>query len=392
MVAPARLSPQALPRAASARETPRAVPGGVRRRRAGRTNPSSGALVESTEPSVTTRGASPSDLTIPFVASPDARGQAPIERFLTTLPAAPSLASLERFPSIRRVVEAELSLHIQRGCETLFLPSKVREARGVVVLLHGFQAGTWQFEELSTTFAERGYHVYMPRLAGHGLRHADGTDDATQIPRAASRERWRVFADNVSATVAALGLPVHVVGVAGGAGVALDLATRHPGVQSVGLLEPLFSVGDATSRALVHAAETLDVVTFGGTSRLLERMSTRHSGDANRPGHAVVTLGQLAAVTSIGRDAVENARHTDARIQVLTTDTSEAIDRRPVRKLARSKGRAAGWFHFAASERVQHAMVSPRDNKKDAARKQMREILLASIESGTLTSTPLQGK
>src|SRR5436853_557798 len=49
--------------------------------------------------------------------------------------------------------------------------------KGVIVLLHGFSAGTAQWHAYVDELFNRGYDVFVPALPGHGLVNKAGEDD-----------------------------------------------------------------------------------------------------------------------------------------------------------------------------------------------------------------------
>jgi hypothetical protein len=85
------------------------------------------------------------------VASPEARRLAAVDH------AAMVAAVPASYPKIRATLEAEGKLSMQPQCRSFFVPAQTQPARAMVMLLHGFSAGTWQYEEYAQRFAKQGY-------------------------------------------------------------------------------------------------------------------------------------------------------------------------------------------------------------------------------------------
>ena len=75
-----------------------------------------------------------------------------------------STSELNEYPLIQEALLNEKDLNLQAGNRSGFIRSMVTPAKGIVLGLHGWSAGTWQFEHLGQQLAEQGYHVYVPRL------------------------------------------------------------------------------------------------------------------------------------------------------------------------------------------------------------------------------------
>jgi hypothetical protein len=95
--------------------------------------------------------------------APDEPAQSPAEP-----PAATDLVEYRKgLAAIQAAMEAEKALPLQKGSESRILAHPTPPPKGTIVMLHGFSAGTWQFEDLANRFFKAGYNVYIPRMPGH---------------------------------------------------------------------------------------------------------------------------------------------------------------------------------------------------------------------------------
>jgi pimeloyl-ACP methyl ester carboxylesterase len=301
------------------------------------------------------------------VASPEARRLASVEHaaMVSAVPA--------HYPKIRAALEAEGALSLQPECRSFFVPAEKQPARGMVMLLHGFSAGTWQYDEYAQRFAKQGYDVYVPRLEGHGHARADGTGDVSKIPGSEDAHRWTAYAGGLADQVQGAKVPVHVVGLSGGGAVAMNLAARFPGaIASSTLLDPFLGPSNGQAKKIFEVADVVDRFTLGQGSRLLGLLPTpfktarRDLEQWGREGHFDFNAGHLAALSEFGAasvGAVEKAGSGAARMQVITTSAESVVDRERIARSVRAAGGLSrnGFFDFPASAKVPHAMVSRRE-------------------------------
>jgi carboxylesterase len=99
------------------------------------------------------------------------------------------------------------------------------------LVLHGFTGNPSSMRELAEAFAAAGYHVEMPRLAGHGTAVAD------MIPTRWSD--WAADAEQAFDALSARCSKVVVAGLSMGGALTLWLASRHPGISGIVCVNPL---------------------------------------------------------------------------------------------------------------------------------------------------------
>ena len=304
---------------------------------------------------------------------------------------APSV-ELNDFPLIHKTLEAEAVKSLQPGNRSAFIRSSVEPAKGVVVGLHGWSAGTWQFEHLGNQLAEQGYHVYVPRLPGHGIIDADGNPTSKDFPVNNEMHKYTEFADRVYSEASSIGLPVHTVGLSGGGAIALDIAGRHDVASSM-LYDPFLSPGDATADTMMTVFKWLDRITFGLASRILRLLPIIFEGPKKdiekwgRNGHVNFNAAQIFTLTHYGREAVENAHKTLSPIQIIGTDFEPGVVSRKLLEDVASGNMNRGLYTFDKESEVPHAMIHWREFENDAARSQVRAMTFHFLEtSETLTN------
>ena len=301
------------------------------------------------------------------VASPEARRLAAVEhaQMIAAVPA--------QYPRIRAALTAEGALSLQPHCRSFFVPAEKQPARGMVVLLHGFSAGTWQYKEFAQRFAQQGYDVYAPRLVGHGHAKPDGTGDISQIPQSEDASRWTAYASGLAEQVDGTGTPVHVVGLSGGGAVAMNLAARFPGsIASSTLLDPFLGPANGQAKAIFGFGKTLDRFTFQQGSRVLGLLPSPFKSAQDdlkawgREGHFAFNAGHIAALSEFGASsvaAVEKSGAGTAPMQVISTSGQAVVDRDLIARSLHAAGGLGrnGFYDFPASEKVPHAMVDRRE-------------------------------
>lgn len=112
-----------------------------------------------------------------------------------------------------------------------------------VVVVHGFTGNPGSMRGLAQACAAAGFHVEMPRLAGHGTRVEDmlltGWDD------------WSRDADAAYARLASRTRNIVVMGLSMGGSLTLWLAAEHPETRGIVCVNPAtFPLGDEMMSAI----------------------------------------------------------------------------------------------------------------------------------------------
>lgn len=281
-------------------------------------------------------------------------------------------------------------LKLRENYASFFLPFTGAKPKGTVVMFHGYTAGPWQYGDLASKFNKAGYHVYAPRLPGHGfMKEATGVATGERVVKLGEGRKYEEFVKEVFADAASLGAPVFAVGLSGGGNAALKMAELMP-VKRVVAMAP-FLGSNYPARIVPTLFNFLDVVTFGLFGKLLNRIPKGKnklvSLDITHP-HTQGSIGQIMAMRRVGT----SVKKLDQPVQFITTSGDVLSSTRPVGRLFDRSGGSAkgnGWFHFDGKAKVPHAMVSRDQNKAPGAVDKLEEIALRFIEGGKTTSSPV---
>lgn len=281
---------------------------------------------------------------------------------------------------------AKGKVRLQAHAESLFLHRP--DAKGTVMLFHGFTAGPWQYEELAKRLQQEGYNVYAPRMPGHGFMRPDGQITGEYFVSAAKRHKYDEFVKARFAEAEALGQPVWVAGLSGGANLALRTAEMYPQVKGVFDMAPFLGADGALSWVFKILAG-LDKLTFGAFGTLLDKIPQGKNGLANAANalpHNQSTYGAALAMRDVGA----KIHDIKAPVQFITTEGDKLSGEGFVGKYFKRTGGAKenGWFHFEKAAGVPHAMIDRRQNKAPGAVDQLTEMLVSFLKTGKTVLKP----
>ncbi len=293
-------------------------------------------------------------------------------------PLGPAPTAVLNDADIRAVVQGDRDLvargELQPNCESIWMP-QTGAAKGVVLMFHGYTAGPWQYKELAQRFHDAGYHVFVPRMPGHGCVDDQGVPTGVDLP---DHKGWDAFVDRTYAQAEKLGMPVQAVGLSGGANVALRMGERHK-LNGVGAMAPYLG-GDLPKGIFFTLADVLDKCSFGLFGRLVLNHIPYNKNVVipNDPTpHTQGSLGQARSMRRLGADI----KRVNCPVQLISTDGDILSGASKVRGMV---GRClqAGWYRFARGEEVPHAMLSPLENKNSASVQKVHDTLFEFIDRG----------
>jgi len=294
---------------------------------------------------------------------------------------------------IRLIAEKQLQtvgtangLKLRPNYESIFRSQP--NARGTVVMFHGYTAGPWQYKEMADQFAKAGYNVYIPRLPGHGFMQANGMGTGSELIKSTNRGAYEQYIDGIYQEASGLGAPVYVVGLSGGADIALRTAEKYPDVKGCAAMSPYLGP-DGAGRLGLTTAYILDKLTFGLVGRILDHIPYGKNA-MNKPDdpipHTEGSLGQAMAMLSVGR----NVRQVNVPVQYFTTQGDILAGSKPVGALYRHSGGALrdGWLTFPKAQQVPHAMLSKLEDKAPGVVDQLNHMVFQFIDQGKEFWTP----
>jgi esterase/lipase len=320
---------------------------------------------------------------------PVKQGQIPARMAFQPLPA--QAAFEQAVKRLENRVEADLALQDTQKPQPLYLRQNYQShlltqpqptGKGTVVLFHGYTAGPWQFKEAEELFFKAGYNVYVPRIPGHGLMKPNGTPTGEKMVDTWEVKTYDDFVAQVHAEVSALGGPVQVIGLSGGANLALRMGERFSDLKSVTAMAPYIGPDDklkATDR-LLHVVDRYTPIKL---SYLLDlknyNKNTWVSADHPMP-HTQGTLNNAYAMFSVGT----RVDRVQVPLQVFTTEGDVLSGEKPVQKLLQRSGGLHGWYHFEAADKVPHAMASPLQNTEPGQAVALWKRVFETIDQGHL--------
>jgi pimeloyl-ACP methyl ester carboxylesterase len=251
---------------------------------------------------------------------------------------------------------------------------------GIAVLLHGFSAGTKQWEHQVDDLYQRGYDVFVPRLPGHSEVRADGQVDTERVPSQYG-EQWEAFGDKIWDLVKDSG-KVSLVGLSAGGMLALRTAERHRDertsegeqvLQKVVAVSPFLApAGDLfrasgvgiSNRNAIWFASLAHAAAPGLVTPLLRLAYKDLSAENATPydyGFRYARHDQVLALGRAGEATLADAeklRGTQTLVVLSEADT--LADPAVAREAAEAA--EAETVIFPLSEGVPHGMISPREN------------------------------
>ncbi len=279
----------------------------------------------------------------------------------------------------------EDGLHLRPNTQSLFLQAK-GQAKGTVLMFHGYTGAPWQCPELATKFNEAGYNVYAPRMPGHGFADANEVPSGKNIPDSGRREEWNEFIDETYQNAAEMGVPVSAVGLSGGGNVALRLAQRHPEVGKVVAMSPYLGPARSTNgwklASLFSALRVADTLSFGLVGRALDLIPYgKNVADPTNPLPGTQgSLGSALAMNLVGYgvDTIE------ADLQLITTEDDALSGEAHNRALFERNGGESrnGWYQFRKDENVPHALMSPLQNTGPGKAQTVQDVAFNFIDKG----------
>jgi pimeloyl-ACP methyl ester carboxylesterase len=293
-------------------------------------------------------------------------------------PAAPLPLATQAWAAIAKQLDADAARvaagTLQPACACFFVPAKQAAAQGVVVMLHGFTAGPWQYANLADHLAAAGLHCYAARLPGHGARAADGRSDGSELPKSHQGELYSRCAAQALADAEALAqqtkLPLYAVGFSAGAALTIDLLQRHPDkITRAVLISPLVRFKGRLHHALFHSLVRIPL-----SGRLTNRLRLAWEdppvapGGWIRPGHGNFVLGNVQGLAAYTGRVHRRRAALDVPCQFILTGSDAKIDLAAAVALARRGPKPHSLWCFPKRAGLPHALLTPYENPDATSR------------------------
>ncbi|MBM3275627.1 MAG: alpha/beta fold hydrolase [Candidatus Sericytochromatia bacterium] len=294
-------------------------------------------------------------------------------------------------PLLRATIEADAAQTIQRGCEPLVWRHRGKAPRGALILMHGYSAGTWQFDALGPMLHREGFDVYAPRMPGHGFGPSGAEEDAGKLLKSGEWPNYRDFAERVYQETKELGGPISVMGISGGANVLLAMMASHPDIARAVVVAPFMWPKNGYAAFAISVVQGVDTVTGSWGGSWLDGMDFSW-GEAfrpkarawGRPGHWDMKAGNVFALMRFGQSVLGEAERIRTPMQIVATGDDDVAAEGPIRELHRKVGgpEKHAFYFFPKEERVVHPMIHFRENPDSKSLATVTEIIRGYLVEG----------
>ncbi len=215
-----------------------------------------------------------------------------------------------------------------------------RSRRTGIVLVHGYMAAPMEVAELARYLNRQGWWVYAPRVRGHGTSPEDLS--------LRSRKEWMESVDIGYAIIHLACKRVIAGGFSNGAGLALDLAARIPGIAAVFAVCPPFKLQAATAR-LAPAMDMWNRL----VSHVRPKMARQFVENAPENPDINYVRNPVAGVTELEKlmdQVMASAPAISAPALLVVADDDPVVDEKGARRFYEkigSENRQYLLFHFA---------------------------------------------
>ncbi len=307
------------------------------------------------------------------------------------------------FSLVKETISNESSLKLMEGSKSTLLLTDEKQPRGLVIALHGFTTGPWEFEGLGPELAEKGFHVYAPRLPGHGFKKATGkrhVPSQKYLPKGKEGvKEYENFSHHLINVISESKLDTYVIGSSIGGLIAYDVIKKmqeneNPEyIKKAILVDPYFASANPVARFIMSTFSLLNKYTFNKTSLILGSLylapASKKKGliDWSRPGHLSFNLSNLYAIHLFSQKVQKDKTHIFTPIQITKTHYENIVDYNSIKKLATSDNHCI--FEFKKHHKVKHGPIHWRQQEDDVGRAKARKIIIDVITKDILYCKPL---
>lgn len=225
-----------------------------------------------------------------------------------------------------------------------------------IVMYHGYTNCPRQYEKLAKQFFDRGYNVYVPRLAHHGLK-----DLMTERAGKLTLEQIVSLCKESVDIARGLGYEVSVLGISMGGVMAAWNAQFSQNIDTVVVIVPSFGwyFAPGVVKPLINLAYVSPNLLLWWDPikkekrvkpySMYHRFSTRVMGHIMRLGLSVTRAARLE-------------RSKAKRIIVLTNERDKAVDEVSTKRLIRawrSQGAHVAYYQFPQELKMDHDIIDP---------------------------------
>ena len=305
---------------------------------------------------------------------------------------------IRREDKMRRMemIIKEIDANLMEASKSAFVFSRKRpdETKGLIIGLHEFSAGPWQFQHLAVDLSERGYHVYVLRFPGHGYQK-DGHPTEFRIVNDRKDQRYQTFVDTHLNQVvnqykeACPDKKVRVIGMSFGGALGYVLAlNKH--IDRVVLIDPFFAP-PGIPYYLAKFINSIAYISDGlsdGIARLIPSpflTEERKRKQWNRAGHYAFTFNNIMPLYVFGLAALSHDySNVRANIQLTKTNYESNVSHVKLMIIAAKKNKNTCLHIFDKDSKVMHSPFHYKENKYVRARAMVRGLIMGVIEDREL--------
>ncbi len=273
-------------------------------------------------------------------------------------------------------------------CQSFLGASTHGPTQAVVLLLHGFTAGPWQFDAVAERLTGIGMDVYAPRLPGHGCLK-NNVPDARHLPGLNDNDVYSQFAEQVLQEAKAYAkekrVPLYVMGFSLGGGMALDIASHHPhSVKRLMLGAPLVKPQPLQGRLAFQLARLVNMVSPGRKLLRRKRLAwdmpiPKEFAQMPLPGYFTFPIDKMCGCLQYARRMRKQLRPPSMPVQLVVTEADKQCDPKLAQRLiARSP---ADHFTYTIDKALKVSHVDLADVMVDRPPR-MTEVACRFLQSG----------
>jgi esterase/lipase len=302
----------------------------------------------------------------------------------------------------------DISTELMEGNKSVFLKhNEIKGLKGLIIALHGFSAGTWQFEHIAPQLAEIGYDVYVPRLPGHGFKNNKGYPTERFIVSTEYDVNYEQYINFTQVDLSIViydfkntypELPVHVIGMSFGGALGYELS-KIDEVNKAILIDPFFApVGMAHTLAqfvdATHSFSPYLANLIAGLTPASFKSEEEKFNEWGRSGHFNFTFQNIMPLYLFGNYTLsdnidyENAGSESLQLTKTLFEPNVSNTEKMVQAVTLSKNSNTCLYTFSKDSQVMHSPFHYKDTKDEKARAVVRKMIIDVLENDKIYCDP----
>ena len=255
-------------------------------------------------------------------------------------------------------LQAQDDAQIRSECKSTLL-NHGQKTDKVIVLFHGFTSCPKQFDQFSYLLFEQGYNVLIPRLHYHGMEDL-ATRDQNKIQ---ASEILNLTAQSV-AIASGLGDKVEVLGLSGGAVMALWAGLNLPNVSKVMAVSPILKPYLAKNFPQNPTVKLLEIIPDRYIFWDEELKEKAEFAPYAYKGFSSKALSQFLNIGQTVLQQIDTNISSQTEFILVTSDIDKAVDNnlsKIVFEKLQSGGKITQTHVFNSQDNIPHYSIDPRN-------------------------------